>query len=111
MGDAVDAIGQAYIGRYDASSADLDSSPLLHHRLVHRQLPTILDSRSLAWVHVKHAWQDTRVGVDPEQARAVMLPGHRKLSSYDGDWDTVLSAFPHLRADIRRAQRRHSQVR
>ncbi|CAN5520049.1 hypothetical protein BH23ACT6_BH23ACT6_04910 [soil metagenome] len=103
------AIGQAYIGRYDAGSGDLDISPLLHHRLVHRQLPTILDSRSLAWVHVKHPWQDTRVGVDPEQARSAMLRRHRKLPTYDDDWGPVVEAFPYLRPDIERAQRRQDE--
>ncbi|MGB7423723.1 MAG: glycosyltransferase [Ornithinimicrobium sp.] len=99
------AIGQAYIGRYDARSSELDMSPLLHHRLVHRQLPTVLDSRSFAWVHVKHPWQDTRVGVDLEKARSAMLRGHHKLPTYDDDWTPVLQAFPHLRPEIERVQR------
>lgn len=98
------AIGQAYVGWYDRPSGDLDISPLLHHRLVHRKLPTILDSRSLAWIYVKHPWQDTRVGMDPEAARARMIKEHRKLPLYKESWNALNLSFPHLGRHIERAQ-------
>lgn len=98
------AIGQAYVGRFDAESGGLEMSPLLHHRLVHRQLPTIIDSRALAWVHVKHPWQDTRLGMEAEEARTRMINGHRKLPQYEDGWGSVRDAFPHLDAHIKRAQ-------
>lgn len=99
------AIGQAYIGQYNARSGDLDISPLLHHRLLHRELPAILDSRSLAWVHVKHPFQDTFVGVGPEKAQAATLKKHCTLPLYEDDWSAVLEVFPSLRSEIEKFQR------
>lgn len=100
------AIGQAYTGHFDARSGELDLPAPLKHRQVHRELPTILDSRSLAWVYVRHLGQDTQVGVEPAQARALMLRAHRRLPAMEDGWDEAAAAFPQLRPDLERAQRR-----
>ncbi|MGB7449143.1 MAG: glycosyltransferase [Ornithinimicrobium sp.] len=100
------AIGQAYTGSFDARRGRLDMPVIRRHRQVHRELPTILDSRSLAWVYVRHPGQDTQVGVDPAQARSAVVRAHRRLPVMESGWAEAIAAFPRLRPDLERAQRR-----
>lgn len=100
------AIGQAYTGSFDARSGAVDLPPMLNHRQVHRELPTILDSRSLAWVYVRHPGQDTHLGADPAQRRSALVRAHHRLPRWDGGWDEAITAFPALRADLERARSR-----
>lgn len=64
------SIGQAYVGRFDRRRRHLDLSPLRHHRKVSQTLPTVLDSREVAFVQVRHDLQDTRLGASTAQTEA-----------------------------------------
>src|SRR5690606_36893933 len=89
------AIGQAFLGRYRRRGQRLDLSTLLSHRQVPRTLPTIVDSRSVAFVHVRHSDQDSRLGSDLSQADQVLRAGLAKLPPVE-DVAALRAKFPTL---------------
>lgn len=95
------AIGQAFVGSYRRRGDELDLSPLLSHRQVPRTLPTVVDGREVAFVHVRHAGQDTRVGTDPQESLRIIRRGLAKLPRVTSTPD-LERKFPTLVDSLRR---------
>lgn len=89
------AIGQAFVGGYRRRGHRLDLSTLLSHRQVPRTLPTIVDSRSVAFIHVRHVDQDSRLGGDLAQAEQHVRAGLDKLPPIE-DPSGLREKFPTL---------------
>lgn len=98
------AIGQAFVGTYHPRGHQLALSPLLSHRRVSETLPTVLDSRSVAWVHVRHPLQDSHVAMDAKDAHNSMLKGMRRLTPVK-DFAALRPKFPTLADSFDRAGR------
>lgn len=73
------SMGQAFVGTYHRRRDRLDLTSLLPHRLVPQTLPTVVDAREPAFVQVRDASQDTRVGTDREEAERVIRRGLARL--------------------------------
>lgn len=87
------SIGQAYIGRYNAETHKLHLPRSQSHAQIDRYTPTILDSRSHAFVWTHHVNQDTRVADD--NAEKAILGKLRKLPAIPESLD-ISSKFPTL---------------
>lgn len=94
------AIGQAYLGHYRRRGQHLDLSALLSHRTVPETLPTIVDSRSVAYIHVRHEQQDTRVGASADKVSGGIVRSMAKLPKFT-DVSELEAKFPTLTAPDR----------
>jgi hypothetical protein len=97
------SVGQAYIGHYLARKDDLALSHLVSHRHVHKSRPTIVDSRSRAFLQVRHARQDSHVGQDPKKARELMLKRMAAMHRVT-DFAGLRTRFPSLSEALDRAE-------
>lgn len=89
------AIGQAFVGRYRRRGARLELSTLLSHRAVPQTLPTVLDSRSVAYVHVRHMDQDSWLRSDRKKLEQSLSAGLAKLPPVE-DTSGLREKFPTL---------------
>lgn len=97
------AIGQAFVGRYRRRGHHLDLSPLLSHRQVPRTLPTVVDSRSAAFVHLRHEEQDSWLGSGSRHAEQRVRDSLAKLQPIHGEEVEALTAkFPTLAEPLSR---------
>lgn len=104
------AIGQAFLGRYHARRKELDLSPLLSHRKVPQTLPTVLDSREVAYVHVRHVNQDSRLTDDAEAAEQSVVASLRRLEKV-ADTAGLREKFPTLTSQLDAIDRRQARNR
>lgn len=96
------SMGQAYLGRYERRRGRLELSSTFSHRQVHRYVPSIVDSRTISWVQVWHADQDTRVGTDPDRMARKMATQLRKMPWPQDDIADLTAKFPTIEPDLAR---------
>lgn len=114
--DPLCSIGQTYLGAYDRRRRALDISPMLSHRRVPETLPTVVDSRSAAFVQVRHPGQDTRVGQDAEQTQQGLrdsmrrLPAITEVASLRPKFPTLSAAFDETERVIARRVARQQRA-
>lgn len=95
------SVGQAYVGSYRRLLHRLDLSPLQSHRKVSQVLPTVVDSREVAFIQVRHPDQDTRIGTDPKSAERSVRTALNKLEPVT-DTTVLRTKFPTLSAEFDR---------
>lgn len=107
------AIGQAYLGHVGRSGTRPALSPLLPHRHVHETLPTVVDSRQVAWVHVWHPHQDSWVGQGAKGAEQALDRGLGKLVPVDTaqEFADLAERFPALGPDLERTRQARERQR
>lgn len=88
--------GQAYVGSWDAATQTLDLPTPGSHASVDRRMPTILDSRQPAFLHLRHRGQDT---ASPDKdVNHLKTTGPKTTPLGHEELRAALDAFPTLRA-------------
>lgn len=95
LNQPLSSIGQAYLGHYRRRGQRLELSALQSHRKVSEVLPTVLDSRSLAYIQIRHEQQDTRVGAEADTVPHVIARAMAKLPKFT-DVAALRTKFPTL---------------
>ncbi len=90
------SMGQAVIGSWDARSRKLDVPRFPHHVRPARTMPTVVDSRKIAYLRTYHELQDIRVEALTGKVDEG-LNKRRKPSSLK----QLVRAFPTIEADLR----------
>ena len=71
---AMVSMGLAFVGHHDGTGRTSFPSSARSHAVLHRHLPTVLDSRQVSYLRLLHGQQDRDVGraaSDPTQSRVV----------------------------------------
>lgn len=97
------SMGQTFVGDYDARRRTLDLPVMPNHRRVHEYRPTVVDSREITFLQVRHADQDTRLRRDREAEQQVLRTQMAKLPPVT-DFAPLRAKFPTLAGAFDEAQ-------